>query len=97
MQRYGYGGFIQLAHPPHGRARMMKDGQLFREIDDNCWSPEARLQEMDATGECVCLSVCLSVCLPACLPVCLSVHPSVRPSIRPSICLSVVVSMCVYV
>lgn len=29
---------------------MIKDGQLFREVDDNCWSPEARLQEMNATG-----------------------------------------------
>lgn len=49
-ERYGYGGFVQLHHSPNGRAQMMKDGQLFREINDNSWSPEARLQEMDATG-----------------------------------------------
>ncbi|KAK7109482.1 2-amino-3-carboxymuconate-6-semialdehyde decarboxylase-like [Littorina saxatilis] len=49
-ERYGYGGFIQLSHPAQGRARMMKDGKLFREVDPNCFLPEARIQEMDATG-----------------------------------------------
>jgi len=49
-QKYGYGGFISLEHHAHGKARMMLDGKLFREIEDNCWSAESRLRECDKDG-----------------------------------------------
>jgi aminocarboxymuconate-semialdehyde decarboxylase len=49
-QRYGYGGFIQLEHHCPGRARMMMDGQCFREIEDNCWDPERRLEDCNKHG-----------------------------------------------
>lgn len=48
-EKYGYGGFISLDHHKTGCARMMKDGQFFREIESNCWDPGVRLHECDAT------------------------------------------------
>ncbi|MGH8278349.1 MAG: amidohydrolase family protein [Gammaproteobacteria bacterium] len=47
-ERYGYGGFIQLQHHGPGCARMLRDGQFFREIQANCWDPQVRMQECDA-------------------------------------------------
>jgi len=44
-KRYGYGGFIHLDHQHTGCARMMQEETFFREIGDNCWSPEARLRD----------------------------------------------------
>lgn len=45
--QFGYGGFIQLEHHKPCCARMMKDGEFFREIQDNCWAPETRMKECD--------------------------------------------------
>jgi aminocarboxymuconate-semialdehyde decarboxylase len=44
--------FVQIEHhaPGSGRARMMINGSLFREIESNSWSVEARLAECDAAG-----------------------------------------------
>ena len=44
-KRFGYGGFVQLEHYGPGCARMMIDGQFFREIRDNCWDPKRRLDD----------------------------------------------------
>lgn len=48
-EKFGYGGFIALEHHQPCRARMFKDdGTFFREIEDNCWSEERRIEECDA-------------------------------------------------
>ncbi|HEY0461008.1 MAG TPA: amidohydrolase family protein [Pyrinomonadaceae bacterium] len=50
-EKFGYGGFITLDHHKPCAARMLKDdGKFFREIEDNCWSPERRIKECDASG-----------------------------------------------
>ncbi|HEY6929302.1 MAG TPA: amidohydrolase family protein [Thermoanaerobaculia bacterium] len=44
--------FVQIEHqtPRSGRARMMINGSLFREIESNSWSVEARLADCEAAG-----------------------------------------------
>jgi aminocarboxymuconate-semialdehyde decarboxylase len=49
-QRYGYGGFVQLEHYGPGCARMVIDGKVFREIQDNCWNPQRRLDDCRQHG-----------------------------------------------
>lgn len=44
-ERFGYGGFIRLDHHKPCCARMMMDDKFFREVEDNCWSAEARIAE----------------------------------------------------
>lgn len=44
-KKFGYGGFIHLDHHCPGCARMMMDDKFFREVEDNCWSAEKRMQE----------------------------------------------------
>jgi len=48
--RYGYGGFIRLEHHKPCCARMMLDDRFFREIQDDCWSPQRRMADADETG-----------------------------------------------
>jgi aminocarboxymuconate-semialdehyde decarboxylase len=49
-ERYGYGGFVRLEHHAPGCARMAIDGKTFREIGENAWNPERRLEECDRDG-----------------------------------------------
>jgi len=48
-KEFGYGDFIQLYHDANrpGFAQMWEGNRFFREIDEKCWSPEARLKDMD--------------------------------------------------
>jgi aminocarboxymuconate-semialdehyde decarboxylase len=46
-KKFGYGGFISLDHHKPCCARMMKDDEFFREVEDNCWSAEARIKDCD--------------------------------------------------
>ncbi len=49
--KFGYGGFIKLDHHKPCCARMLKDdGHFFREIEENCWSAEKRIEEIDGFG-----------------------------------------------
>ncbi len=43
--KFGYGGFVHLDHHKPCCARMMVDDKFFREVEDNCWSPETRIRE----------------------------------------------------
>lgn len=49
-ERYGYGGWVRLEHHKPCCAKMMIDDRFFREVEENCWSPEARMAECDAHG-----------------------------------------------
>ena len=46
--KYGYAGFVRLDHYKPCCARMMIGERAFREITDNAWDPERRIEEMDS-------------------------------------------------
>jgi len=48
--RFGYGGWPQLESLGAGRARIVIDARVFREIGDDCWDPVRRLEDCDRTG-----------------------------------------------
>ncbi|ESO03982.1 hypothetical protein HELRODRAFT_185598 [Helobdella robusta] len=48
-KRYGYGGWVKL-EIKNGNGYMMKDGKLFRRVDENCWNVHHRIKEMNFTG-----------------------------------------------
>lgn len=43
--KFGYGDFIFIQHHKKGVAKMMKGNQFFREIRENAWNPELRIEE----------------------------------------------------
>lgn len=45
-KKFGYGEFITLDHHTKGRAWMMQGSKRFREITDNCWDAQVRIEEM---------------------------------------------------
>jgi aminocarboxymuconate-semialdehyde decarboxylase len=50
-EQFGYGGFMRIAPLSACRARMVRDdGTFFREIEDNCWDPLARLRDCEEAG-----------------------------------------------
>lgn len=48
--KYGYGGFVRMEHYQPCCARMMIGQRLFREISDNVWEPQRRIEDCDRTG-----------------------------------------------
>lgn len=48
--KFGYGDFITLDHHKPGFARMMSGTRFFREIKQNCWDPEIRIDEYAKFG-----------------------------------------------
>lgn len=47
-EKFGYKGFVKLHHHTPGKALMVKEGKVFREIEANCWDPAVRLLECDS-------------------------------------------------
>ncbi|NQW45507.1 MAG: amidohydrolase [Deltaproteobacteria bacterium] len=46
--KFGYGGFVELAKGSSCTAKMMwDDGRFFRDIESNCWDPQKRIEEAD--------------------------------------------------
>jgi aminocarboxymuconate-semialdehyde decarboxylase len=50
VARYGEGPWVSLEHHAPCRARMVVNGRVFREIEDNCWLPARRLEDCDRDG-----------------------------------------------
>jgi aminocarboxymuconate-semialdehyde decarboxylase len=47
---FGYGKFISLEHHKPCCAKMMRDGEFFREVESNCWDAETRIKECGHHG-----------------------------------------------
>lgn len=49
-EKFGYGDFIYLQQHKKGSAKMMRGNQFFREIKENTWNPELRIEEYATKG-----------------------------------------------
>eukprot|EP01120_Amphizonella_sp_Union-15-10_P013132 TRINITY_DN6065_c0_g1_i1.p1 TRINITY_DN6065_c0_g1~~TRINITY_DN6065_c0_g1_i1.p1 ORF type:complete len:342 (-),score=58.38 TRINITY_DN6065_c0_g1_i1:51-1076(-) len=49
-EKYGVGGFVNLEFHQPCKAKMLIDGKLFREIEENCWNTNTRIKECDKTN-----------------------------------------------
>lgn len=49
-KKFGYGNFIKLDHHLPNKAWMMQGDKRFREIEENCWDPTVRIQQMKEHG-----------------------------------------------
>ncbi|MGE0568948.1 MAG: amidohydrolase family protein [Bacteroidia bacterium] len=49
-KKFGYGEFIHLKHTDSNKAWMMQGDKQFRLIDENCWEPEVRINDMKSHG-----------------------------------------------
>jgi aminocarboxymuconate-semialdehyde decarboxylase len=48
--KFGYAGFIHMEHHRSGAAKMMQGQTFFREVLENCWNPELRIEEYARFG-----------------------------------------------
>ena len=58
---FGYDGFLHLEHHKPCCAKMMIGDKFFREIEDNCWSPEKKNSRLQSSS-CRCTSVVAHSC-----------------------------------
>jgi aminocarboxymuconate-semialdehyde decarboxylase len=48
--KFGGGRWPRMVHHDGGRATIMTGEQFFRDVDERCWSPERRIEDMDRLG-----------------------------------------------